>query len=389
MSWLDQLQTGLDQAAAEGLQRRLRTLEGPSRPDGVLDGKPLTQFASNNYLGLASHPRVVAAAQAAAARWGAGSGASPLIAGHQAVHRQLEEALASHKGAEAALVYAAGSLANLGCLSVLPGEDGQVLLDKLVHATLYDGARLSGAAITRFPHQDLGRLKALLGQARAAGAHRVVVAVDAVYSMDGDIAPLPQLLALAAAHDAILVVDEAHSTGVLGAHGRGLLEHFGILGWPECLVLTGTLSKALGSQGGFVAGPRAVIDTLVNRSRSYIYATALAAPAAAAALESLAVIEQEPQHLARLWANTRAVAAGLAALGWSTAPSQTPILPVTVGPAAQALALQQRLLDAGSFVPAIRPPTVPANACRLRLSLTAEHQSRHWEGLLKALGAKP
>ena len=389
MSWREELAVELDRDEAQGLRRRLRTLEGPSRPEAVIDGRPVVQFASNNYLGLAMHPRVVAAAQAAAARWGTGSGASPLVAGHQGVHAQLEGALAQAKGAEAALVFATGSLANLGAMAVLPGEDGQVFLDKLDHATLYDGAKLSGAAVARFPHQDLGRLEALLAQARAAGGHRLVVAVDAVYSMDGDIAPLPRLLELAQAHDAILVVDEAHSTGVLGARGHGILEHFGIQGWPAPLVLTGTLSKALGSLGGYVAGPRVVIETLLNRSRAYIYATALGAPAAAAALEALQVMEDEPQHLRRLWDATHEVAGRLAALGWSTAPSVTPILPLRVGAADQAMALQRRLWEAGYLVPAIRPPTVPANACRLRLSLSAEHEPRHWDGLLRCLGGRP
>lgn len=389
MNWREQLAAGLDRDEAQGLRRGLRTLAGPSRPEAVIDGRRVVQFASNNYLGLANHPRVVAAAQAAAVRWGTGSGASPLVAGHQAIHAQLEQALAQSKGAEAALVFATGSLANLGAMAVLPGEDGQVFLDKLDHATLYDGAKLSGAAMARFPHQDLGRLEALLAQARAAGSHRLVVAVDAVYSMDGDMAPLPQLLELAQSHDAILVVDEAHSTGVLGARGHGILEQFGIQSWPAPLVLTGTLSKALGSLGGYVAGPRVVIETLLNRSRAYIYATALGAPAAAAALEALQVMEDEPQHLRRLWDATHEVAGRLAALGWSTEPSVTPILPLRVGAAEQAMALQRRLWEAGFLVPAIRPPTVPANACRLRLSLSAEHEPRHWEALLGCLGRRP
>ena len=389
MAWWSELESGLAAAEAEGQRRHLRTLETASVPMVRLDGKELLQFASNNYLGLATHPRVVAASQAAAAKWGTGSGASPLVAGHQGVHFELEEALAKSKGAEAALVYAAGSLANLGCLSALPGEDGQVFLDKLDHATLYDGAKLSGAAVERFPHQDLNRLAAQMKRSRAAGIHRIVVAVDAVYSMDGDLAPLPQLLELAQRYDAVLVVDEAHSTGVLGAKGHGLLEHFKIRTWPECLVLTGTLSKALGSLGGYVAGSKVLVEHLVNRSRSYIYATALPGPCAAAALEALRVVEEEPQHLARLRANSRTLADGLAGLGWGPQDAVTPIFPVVVGPADAALALQARLLDAGIFVPAIRPPTVPAAACRLRLSVTAAHSGEQLAAVLTALGPKP
>jgi 8-amino-7-oxononanoate synthase len=389
MPWWSELESGLAAAEAEGQRRRLRVLDTASVPVVRLDGRELLQFASNNYLGLATHPRVVAAMQAAVGRWGTGSGASPLVAGHQGVHAELEAALARSKGAESALVYAAGSLANLGCLSALPGEDGQVFLDKLDHATLYDGAKLSGAAVDRFPHQDLNRLAAQMKRSRAAGLHRIVVAVDAVYSMDGDVAPLPQLLELARRYDAVLVVDEAHSTGILGAKGHGLLEHFGIRAWPDCLVLTGTLSKALGGLGGFVAGSRVLTEHLVNRSRSYIYATALPGPCAAAALEALKVVEEEPQHLARLRENSRALAEGLTHLGWAPQDAATPIFPVVVGGAEAALALQARLLESGIFVPAIRPPTVPAAGCRLRLSVTATHSQEQLAAVLTALGRKP
>jgi len=389
MAWWSELESGLAAAEAEGQRRHLRVLETASAPVARLDGRELLQFASNNYLGLATQPRVVAASQAAAERWGTGSGASPLVAGHQGIHAELEAALARGKGAEAALVYAAGSLANLGCLSALPGEDGQVFLDKLDHATLYDGAKLSGAAVDRFPHQDLNRLAAQMKRSRAAGIHRIVVAVDAVYSMDGDLAPLPQLLELAQRYDAVLVVDEAHSTGVLGPKGHGLLEHFGVRGWPECLVLTGTLSKALGSLGGYVAGSKVLIEHLVNRSRGYIYATALPGPCAAAALEALRVVEDEPQHLARLRDNSRILAEGLAGSGWGAQDAVTPIFPVVVGTAEAALALQARLMDSGIFVPAIRPPTVPAAACRLRLSVTAAHSQEQLAAVLAALGRKP
>lgn len=372
----------------KGLDRRLRTCATAPVPEVQLDGRTVLQFAANNYLGLATHPRVVAAAKAALDRFGAGSGASPLISGHLSVHARLEEALAGAKGAEAALVFAAGSLANLGTVSALAGPEGQVFLDKRVHATLYDGARLSGAAITRFPHDDLSRLGTLLAAGRQAGGHRILVLVDAVYSMDGDIAPLPDLLALCARFGAILVVDEAHSTGVLGERGHGVLEHFGIRTWPEPLVLTGTLSKALGSLGGFVAGPKALIHWLINKSRSYIYATALPAPCAAAALEGLRVIDEEPQRLQRLRDRLKRLNQGLLQGGWIAQASPTPIVPLTLGDAAAALALQARLWDAGIFAPAIRPPTVPAGACRLRLSLSSEHSEAQIDRLLAALGRR-
>jgi 8-amino-7-oxononanoate synthase len=389
MAWWSEMESGLAAAEAQGQRRNLRVLESASAPVVRLDGRELLQFASNNYLGLATHPRVVAASQAAALRWGTGSGASPLVTGHQGIHAELEGALAESKGAEAAMLYSAGSLANLGCLSALPGEDGQVFLDKLDHATLYDGAKLSGAAVDRFPHQDLNRLAAQMKRSRASGIHRIVVAVDAVYSMDGDVAPLPQLLELAKRYDAVLVVDEAHSTGVLGARGHGLLEHFGVRSWPECLVLTGTLSKALGSLGGYVAGPKVLVKHLINRSRSYIYATAMPGPCAAAALEALRVINDEPELLARLRENSRILAEGLAQLGWGPQDAVTPMFPAVVGTADAALALQARLLEAGIFVPAIRSPTVPAAACRLRLSVTAAHGPGQLASVLATLGPKP
>lgn len=386
MSW-DAYSDELKELDAAGLRRALRIRTGPPGPEIELDGRRLLQFAANDYLGLAAHPRVVGAAKAALDAFGAGSGASPLISGHLSIHAELEAALARGKGAEAALVYAAGSLANMGVLSALAGPEDQVFLDKRVHATLYDGARLSGAAITRFPHQDLARLDALLGASRAAGAHRIVIAVDAVYSMDGDIAPLPQLLGLAQRHGALLMVDEAHSSGVLGARGHGILEHFGIHAWPPALVLTGTLSKALGSLGGYAAGPQALVDWLLNKSRSYIFATALPPSNAAAALEALRAVDEEPQRLARLRARTAQLNAGLQGLGWIQAPSPTPIVPVLLGGPEQALALQRRLWEAGVFVPAIRPPTVPAGACRLRFSLSSEHSEAQVRRALEALGA--
>jgi 8-amino-7-oxononanoate synthase len=371
----------------EGLRRRLRVCAGANAPEIELDGRRVLQFASNNYLGLATHPRVIASAKAALDRYGAGSGAAALIAGHQQVHAELEAALAQSKGAEAALVYAAGSLANLGCVSALAGPEDQVFVDKRVHATLYDGARLSSASLARFPHDDLSRLEGLLQATRQAGGHRVFIIVDAVYSMDGDIAPLPDLLALAERYDAIIIADEAHSTGVLGAKGHGILEHFKIEAWPERLVLTGTLSKALGSLGGYVAGPQVLIDWLVNKSRSYIFATALPGPAAAAALEALRVIADEPERLGRLRARWIHLSEGLQRTGWASVAATTPILPLPVGSAERATALQQRLWEAGIFAPAIRPPTVPAGQCRLRLSVSSEHSEGQIEHLLSVLGS--
>jgi len=369
----------------QGLHRALRQVAGAPAPEMRAEGRQVIQFASNNYLGLSTHPRVIKAAQDALARFGSGAGASRLINGSQAVTHELEAELARHKGAEAALVFATGSMANLGLLQALAGEGDLIVLDKLDHASLYDGARLSGAEVSRFPHADLGRLGSILQGWTGSG--RKFVAVEAVYSMEGDIVDLPALLELCGRQGAALLVDEAHSTGVLGGTGRGILEHYGVKGWPAGLILAGTLSKALASLGGYVAGPRKLIDYLVNRSRPFIFATALPASCSAAALEALRVLEEEPEHLRRLWSNRRQLATGLTGQGWSIGPSQSPILPLLIGSAGGALQLQARLWDAGYFAPAIRPPTVPAGACRLRLSVGAAHQPEQIAAFLQALGA--
>lgn len=387
MSWESELEDVLASDRARGLYRSLR-VGGAARGALLdLDGREVVQFAGNNYLGLSAHPQVVAAAKAAVDAHGTGVGASRLVGGgNLGVHTELEEALAQFKGLPSALVFATGSMANLGLLSTVASADDLIVLDKACHATLYDGARLSGAQLLRFPHQGLARLDALL-KAEAPGRRRAVVVVEGVYSMDGDIAPLPGLLELCARHGALLVVDEAHSTGVLGRSGRGILEHFHLAA-PAHLVLTGTLSKALASLGGYVAGPRALRDTLINHCRAFIYATALPASCAAAALAALRVLQTEGGHLERLRQNRAALAQGLRSLGWDCGNSESPILPVIVGDAARTLVLEGELLKAGFYVPAMRPPTVPASACRLRFSVGAAHEPSQIQAVLEALGPK-
>ncbi len=386
-AWIRELEGELEEARSAGLLRSLK-VRAPGRGTSLaLDGRTLVHFGGNDYLGLGAHPRVVEAAGRALEAYGSGAGASRLVGGGTLeVHLRLEEALARLKGMPAALVFAAGSLANLGLLPALCGEGDLIVLDKACHATLYDGARLSGARWLRFPHQDVARLEALLAR-EAPSARRSVVCVEGVYSMDGDIAPLPRLKEACRRHGALLVVDEAHSTGVLGPGGGGALEHFGLKPW-DGLVLTGTLSKALGSLGGYVAGPAVLRDWLLNRSRAFIYATALPASCAAAALEALAVLREEPGLRARLWSNREALARGLAGLGHPIGSSESPILPVVVGAPARATDLERRLLEAGYHVPAMRPPTVPAGACRLRFSVSAAHEPGQIAGVLRALGPR-
>lgn len=396
LTWLHELDAELDQSQAEGMLRSRRIRVGAPGARISLDGRELVQFASNDYLGLSAHPRVLAAAKAALDEYGSGAGASRLVGGGSlGVHADLERELAVFKGTPAALVFATGSMANMGLLSGLAQEGDVVVLDKACHATLYDGARLSGAEVRRFPHQSLAGLEvqiikaqSKLAQAGAPGstrAGRLLVVVEAVYSMDGDIAPLPELAELTQRHQALLLVDEAHSTGVLGERGRGILEHFAMPA-PANLIVCGTLSKALASLGGFVAGPSTLVEYLVNRSRSFVYATALPASCAAAALEALRVLIEEPRHLAQLRAMRHAMSEGLLALGWNLGPTQSPILPILVGKAEDTLLLEDRLWKAGYYVPAMRPPTVPAAACRLRLSVSAAHSMEEVTGFLKVLG---
>ena len=383
--WLKDLEIDLQGLKDQGLLRQLRLCASASEPEVLLDGKKVVQFSSNNYLGLSTHPRVIQSSQDAAARYGTGTGASRLISGTQTPHYNLEIALAQFKATPAALLYGSGSMANVGLLSALGREGDLIILDKADHATLYDGARLSGAEIQRFPHQDLERLTQLLNQARLVNPkQKIIVAVEAVYSMEGDIAPLSDLIKITADYHAILVVDEAHSTGVLGIHGHGIFEHFGIIEVPEHVIITGTLSKALASFGGFVAGPKALIDFLINRSRAFVFATALPASVIAAALQALLEI-QAPLKALRI--ARESLADGLRARGWNIGASQTPILPVYLGSADAAMKVHERLWEAGYYVPAIRAPTVPLGACRLRVSVSAAHTPEQIQGFLGALGS--
>jgi 8-amino-7-oxononanoate synthase len=365
-----------------GLYRSLKALASACEPKVELDGREMVQFASNSYLGLSTHPRVKAAAIRAVEKYGTGAGASRLLVGNSDLHLQLEEALALFKGTEGALVYATGSMANMGVLPCLVGPRDLVLLDELAHASLHDGARLSRARLESFKHNDLADLESKL--AGLGGKGRVLVAVEGFYSMDGDLAPLPELSRLCRKTDAMLLVDEAHATGVLGKTGRGSLEHFDLP--PSAVdIQIGTLSKALASLGGFAACSKELRELLINKSRSFIFATALPPASAGAALESLKVIGDEPQILRKLWDNVRGLAEFLGM------PAKGPIFPVIVGTAERAIELQDALWQKGMYVPAIRPPTVPRNKSRLRISLMATHTTEQIEGLagaLKASGSK-
>jgi 8-amino-7-oxononanoate synthase len=375
--------------ADAGLRRTLRTLEplGPTRAR-TADGREVSLFCSNDYLGLADHPVVREAAAAAIRREGWGSGASRLVSGSRPGHSRLERALAAFKGAEAALVTPTGYQANLAALTAVAGPQDVVLLDKLNHACLIDGAKLSGARVRVYPHNDVEKLAALLAEPSSAEARRRWIVTDSVFSMDGDAARLPEIVALAERHSAGVLIDEAHGTGVLGRHGRGAAELLGVEGRVDLTV--GTLSKALGGLGGFIAGRREWIELIVNRGRAFLFTTAPPAAQAAAAEAALSLVVSEPQRRERVAALAgrvrRAVAERFPGSVAPHTPEGSPIIPVILGPPERALAAAESLLSAGLLVPAIRPPTVPPGTSRLRISVSAAHSDDEVERLLTALG---
>ena len=358
---------------AQGLIRTRRTLESAQSAHVVVDGKPYIAFCSNDYLGLANHPELVAAACEGAVQYGVGAGASHLVLGHARAHEALEHALAAFAQLPRALLFSTGYMANLGVVTALLGRDDAVFADRLNHASLNDACVLARAPFKRYAHNDLAQLERLLS---ASHAKRKLIAVDAVFSMDGDIAPVPQLLALAERHDAWLLLDDAHGFGVLGANGRGVLEHFNV-SHPR-IIYMGTLGKAAGVFGAFVAGEAALIEWLMQRARTYIYTTAMPPLLAHALLKSVTLIEQGGALRAQLSANIiqlKQIVTNDMPSGLQLLPSATAIQPLIVGDNNVALALANKLAERGVLVPAIRPPTVPAGSARLRISLSAAHSA--------------
>jgi 8-amino-7-oxononanoate synthase len=377
----------LESLAAQSLTRRRRTADSPCAPRQVVDGRPMLAFCSNDYLGLASHPRVVAALREGAQIYGAGSGASHLVSGHSRAHALLEERLAAfespHLVDARALYFCTGYMANLAVLTALGSDpDAMIFSEALNHASLIDGARLARAGVTVYPHGDVAALEAKL---LASTATSKIVVTDSVFSMDGDLAPLPELLALCERHGAWLVVDDAHGFGVLGAHGRGALEHFNLRS-PN-LVYVGTLGKAAGVGGAFIAAHASVIELMIQRARPYIYTTAAAPALAHALLASLDIIEGEEglerrAHLDRLIA---LLDAELTLKRWQRPPSHTAIQPIVIGSNDEALRVASRLHAQGLWVPAIRPPTVAPGTARLRVTLCAAHTEEDVAQLATAL----
>lgn len=359
----------LEELRERGLYRRLRLIEGPQGPRVLLAGREVLLLCSNDYLGLAADPRVREAAAEAALRWGAGAGASRLISGNMQPHRELETRLAAFKGYERSLLFGSGYLANMGAIAALAGPGEVIFSDELNHASIIDGCRLARAETVVYRHNDVEHLESLLRE--AAGTPSLIV-TDGVFSMDGDVAPLPELLELARRHGARLMVDEAHATGAVGPGGRGAVAAAGLSG--EVDVVVGTLGKALGSYGAYVCASADTVEYLINRARPFIFSTAPPPPAIGAARAALGVLEAEPERVERLAANARVLREGLAAEGLTTTASTTQIVPICVGEAEPTMDLCERALERGVFAQGIRPPTVPEGSSRLRFTVMATHE---------------
>lgn len=376
------LQPELERRRAEHLYRRRRVLGNAQGPLLQVDGKQLLSFCSNDYLGLANHPAVIRAMQRGAEQYGAGSGSAHLVSGHSTAHHALEEELAAFTGRPRALLYSTGYMANQGVITALLGRGDTLYQDRLNHASLIDGGLLSRAELKRYPHNDMAALAARMA---CQSGGEALVAVDGVFSMDGDLAPLPALAELCAEQQAWLLVDDAHGIGVLGRDGRGSLDHFG-LDEQAVPILMGTLGKAFGTFGAFVAGSEALIETLIQQSRSYIYTTALPPAVAEATRASLRLVQEEAWRRERLQALISRFRTGATQLGLALMPSQTPIQPILAGSAERALAWSRSLEAQGVLVTAIRPPTVPEGSARLRVTLSASHSDEQLDRLLEALG---
>jgi 8-amino-7-oxononanoate synthase len=377
------LQAQLDQRQQQFLYRHRTHVASGCNSVLQVEGKALVNFCSNDYLGLASHPEIAAALKAGVDQYGTGSGASHLISGHSSAHQQLEEQLAEFTGRPRALLFSTGYMANMGVINALVGRHDLVLEDQLNHASLLDGGHLSRADYKRYKHNNLQQLDYLLGNSTAS---RKLIVTDGVFSMDGDLAPLPQLSELAAQHNGWLMVDDAHGMGVLGATGAGLVEQQG-LSVEQVPVLMGTLGKSFGTFGAFIAGSEALIETLIQFARTYIYTTALPPAIAAASSASLAIVRREHWRREHLQSLIQRFRSGAQQLGLQLMDSQTPIQPVLINNDQLVMQINQQLRSRGFMVGAIRPPTVPAGSGRLRITLSANHSHQQIDQLLDALQA--
>jgi glycine C-acetyltransferase len=380
----------LDDLRRQHLYRPLRVLSSAQGPIVSVDDRRCISLASNDYLGLTHHPRLREAALTAVREFGVGSGAVRTIAGTQTLHQDLEADLAAFKGTEAVLTFQSGFSANTGVIPTITGEQDLIVSDALNHASIIDGMRLSKAPRKVFPHKDVAALRTILAEARAEGGlggmpHRLILVVtDGVFSMDGDIAPLPAIVEVAEEFDAAVFVDDAHASGVLGRNGRGTVDHFGLHG--RVAIQVGTLSKAVGVLGGYVAGSQALRDILIQRARPFLFSTSHPPAVAAACREAIRVLEDEPELIERLWANTARFKAELARLGFDTGVSETPITPVMMGDSATAGRFSDRLLEEGVFAQPVVFPTVARDKARIRTIITAAHTDKMLDTALAAFG---
>ncbi|MBI3665160.1 MAG: glycine C-acetyltransferase [Acidobacteria bacterium] len=378
----------LDTLKQKGLYQRLRVLGGEQLPVAEFDGRRVINLCSNNYLGLTTHPKLREAAAQALARYGVGSGAVRTIAGTMAIHMALEEKIAAFKKAEACVVFQSGFAANAGTVAAVLGKDDIIISDELNHASIIDGCRLSRAAIRVFPHKDAAAAESILADTASLPGRKLLI-TDGVFSMDGDIAPLPALVEAAEKHGAIMMIDDAHASGVLGRNGRGTVDHYGLHGRVHIQV--GTLSKAIGVLGGYVCGSRDLIEFLYHRARPFLFSTSHPPSVAASCLAAFEVLEQEPGLIEQLWENTRFFKKRLQQLGFNTGLSETPITPIMVGEAALAHQFSRELFEGGVFATGIGYPTVPHGKARIRTIVTATHTRSELEqalGILEQVGKK-
>jgi glycine C-acetyltransferase len=378
---LSYLHDQLEQWRAEGTYQRLRVLESESAAESRFDGKEVINLASNNYLGLTTHPKLREAAIDAVRKYGVGSGAVRTISGTMSLHMQLEERIAAFKNVEACVVFQSGFAANAGTVSAILTPEDHIISDELNHASIIDGCRLSKAKIHVFPHKDVGAAAKILGELSGVAGRKLLIS-DGVFSMDGDIGPLPGLVEAAEKHGAIMMVDDAHSSGVLGRNGRGTIDHFGLHGRVD--VQVGTLSKAIGVLGGYVCGSRDLIEFLYHRARPFLFSTSHPPAVAAACIAAFDVLEQEPERVQMLWDNTKYFKQGLTAAGFNTGMSETPITPVIVGEAKRAHELSRELFQNGVLATGIGFPTVARDKARVRTIVTSSHTKAELDRALEA-----
>lgn len=376
------LQQELAELKKRGLFREMNRIDSMQGPVVSIDRKKVILLSSNNYLGLAGHPEVIKAQIRASEEFGAGSGASRLISGNMLLHEKLERKIADFKGTESAIVFPTGYMANVGAISAMAGEGDVIVCDKLNHASIIDGARLSGALLRTYPHKNLERLEAILEKSSSRSRGKRLVITDGVFSMDGDIAPIREIIEISQRFDAILMLDDAHATGVLGKNGKGTCEHLGIKDGVH--IQMGTLSKALGNLGGYVAGSKTLIEYIRNKARSFIYSTALPPAIAGGSIKAIEIIETGAGLRDRLWAGVERFRNALREAGFNIMDTRTQIIPVYTGNALSTMKAADFLLKKGVFAPGIRPPTVPRMKCRIRTSLMATHTEEHIDMAIEA-----